>query len=134
MKLVYPACFYLEEEGLYSVVVPDLNNAATCGSDMADALEMAVDLASGLVLTDYLELGKKPPVATNIKDVSLEYENGFVSNILLDMDTYAEKWGNNAVRKNLTIPAWLNTASEKNNINFSAVLQKALRKELELAE
>ena len=42
------------------------------------------------------------------------------------MDTYAEKYGEKAVRKNLTIPAWLNTFAEKNHINFSQVLQEAL--------
>ena len=42
------------------------------------------------------------------------------------MDTYAEKYGDKAVRKNLTIPAWLNTFAEKNHINFSQVLQDAL--------
>ena len=42
------------------------------------------------------------------------------------LDAYAEKYGNKAVRKNLTIPAWLNTFAEKNNINFSQVLQDSL--------
>ena len=45
---------------------------------------------------------------------------------MLDMDAYAEKYGEKAVRKNLTIPAWLNTFAEANNINFSKVLQDAL--------
>ena len=40
--------------------------------------------------------------------------------------TYAEKYGKKAVRKNLTIPAWLNTFAENNHINFSQVLQDAL--------
>ena len=42
------------------------------------------------------------------------------------MDAYAERYGKKAVRKNLTIPAWLNTFAEKNSINFSQVLQEAL--------
>jgi len=42
------------------------------------------------------------------------------------MESYAEKYGNKAVRKNLTIPAWLNTFAEKNHINFSQVLQDSL--------
>ncbi len=46
--------------------------------------------------------------------------------IVLDMDTYAEKYGEKAVRKNLTIPAWLNTFAEENHVNFSQVLQNAL--------
>jgi hypothetical protein len=42
------------------------------------------------------------------------------------MDTYTEKYGNKAVRKNLTIPAWLNTFAEGKRINFSQVLQDSL--------
>ena len=44
----------------------------------------------------------------------------------VDMDAYAEKYGEKAVRKNLTIPAWLNTFAENNHINFSQVLQDSL--------
>ena len=42
------------------------------------------------------------------------------------MDTYAERYGENSVRKNLTIPTWLNTFAENNHINFSQVLQDSL--------
>ena len=51
---------------------------------------------------------------------------GFVNLIVLDIDAYVEKYGEKAVRKNLTIPAWLNTYAEANNVNFSRVLQDAL--------
>lgn len=50
--------------------------------------------------------------------------------LVLDMDAYADKYGKKAVRKNLTIPAWLDTMASRKNINFSSVLQKALVKEL----
>lgn len=53
-------------------------------------------------------------------------DNGQVNMILLDMDQYAERYGEKAVRKNVTIPAWLNTFAEKQRINFSQVLQEAL--------
>ncbi|MBR5016010.1 MAG: type II toxin-antitoxin system HicB family antitoxin, partial [Clostridia bacterium] len=119
-------CFYPDEElGGYGVVVPDLPGCVTQGDDLAEAIYMAVDAASGWVLTD-LEDGKKPPKASKISDVELEYDDGFVSLIVLDMDTYAEKYGKRSVRKNLTIPAWLNTFAEEQNINFSQVLQNAL--------
>ena len=44
----------------------------------------------------------------------------------LDMDAYAEKYGSKAVRKNVTIPAWLDTFGERNNINYSQVLREGL--------
>ena len=46
--------------------------------------------------------------------------------MLLDIDKYAEQYGDKAVRKNVTIPAWLNTFAEKKKINFSQVLQEAI--------
>ena len=52
----------------------------------------------------------------------------FVSLIALDMDAYAAKYGSNAVKKTLTIPAWLNTFVEQNGISCSKVLQDALSK------
>ena len=58
--------------------------------------------------------------------LSLLFFGGFVSMLVLDMDAYAEKYGEKAVRKNLTIPAWLNTFAENNHINFSQVLTNAL--------
>ncbi|MDR2053827.1 MAG: hypothetical protein LBP80_10465 [Treponema sp.] len=57
---------------------------------------------------------------------SIPNRGGFVSILVLDMDTYTEKYGNKAVRKNLTIPAWLNTFAERKHINFSQVLQDSL--------
>lgn len=50
----------------------------------------------------------------------------FLNYLVLDIDAYAEKYGSKAVRKNITIPAWLNTFGEKKNLNFSKVLQDAL--------
>ena len=126
-KLLYPACFYpCEEQEGYTVVVPDLPGCVTQGKSLIDAIGMAVDAASGLVL-DEMEDGKPIPPASKIEDVQAdERPGGFVNLIVLDMDTYAEKYGEKAVRKNLTIPAWLNTYAEANNVNFSRVLQDAL--------
>jgi hypothetical protein len=80
--------------------------------------------ASGWVLTE-LEDGKPVPKASSIETIHPE-TGGFVSILVLDMDAYAEKHGNKAVRKNLTIPAWLNTFAEERHINFSKVLQDSL--------
>lgn len=126
MKLTYPACFYPceEKEGGYTVVVPDLPGCVSEGDTLADAILMATDAASGWVL-DELEDGNAVPTASPLKNIVLD-TGGFVSMLVLDMDSYAEKYGDKAVRKNLTIPAWLNTFAENNHINFSQVLQDSL--------
>lgn len=125
MNLVYPACFYQDKEtGHYTVIVPDLPGCVTGGDTLQDAIVMAQDAAGGWVL-DELEDGKPAPKASSINDIRPE-DGGFVSLLSLDMDAYAAKYGKNAVRKNLTIPAWLNTFAEARGINFSKVLTDAL--------
>lgn len=131
MKLIYPACFYEDPDTKeYTVVVPDLQGCTTGGKNLSEAIEMVIDAASGWVLSA-LEEGESIPKPTDIKKVKLDCDlnpNGksFVSVISLDIESYAEKYGNKAVRKNLTIPAWLNTFAEEKHINFSETLQKAL--------
>lgn len=128
MKLVYPAIFTPYEDGTggYAVEFPDLPGCVTGGDDMADAVFMAEDAASGWVLTG-LEDGKTVPKATEIENVKTE-KGQFTSLIALDMDAYAAKYGSNSVKKTLTIPAWLNTFVEQNGISCSKVLQEALGK------
>ena len=126
MKLTYPACFYPdgEKEGAYAVVVPDLPGCVSGGDTLAEAIIMGTDAASGWVL-DELEDGRTIPPASPLENITPD-PGGFESILVLDMDSYAEKYGKKAVRKNLTIPAWLNTFAENNNINFSQVLQDSL--------
>jgi predicted RNase H-like HicB family nuclease len=125
LKLIYPACFYRDDTSNgYAVVVPDLPGCVSGGDTLADAIIMATDAASGWVL-DELEDGKTIPTASAFEEVHPD-SGGFVNLLVLDMTAYAEKYGNKAVRKNLTIPAWLNTFAEANHVNFSQVLQESL--------
>lgn len=128
MKLTYPVVFIpWENETGYTIEVPDLPGCVSQGESLAEAIEMAVDAASGWILGE-LEEGNSFPAPSQVQEIDLRnYDEGsFVSLVLLDMDTYAEKYGDKAVRKNITIPAWLNTYGEKNAINFSKVLTEAL--------
>ena len=125
MKLVYPAIFSLWDDGDgYTVEVPDLPGCVTEGATLADAILMAQDAASGWVL-DELEEGRPAPAASAMEDIHAG-AGGLVSLVSLDMDAYAEKYGDTAVRKNCTIPAWLNTFAEAQHINFSKVLTDGL--------
>lgn len=126
MKLIYPAVFYPFSDGSggYVVEFPDLPGCVTEGKNLEDAFENATDAASGWVL-DELEEGNAIPKASDYNSVE-KREGGQVNMILLDMDAYAEQYGEKAIRKNVTIPAWLNSYAEKQKINFSQVLQEAL--------
>ena len=128
MKLVYSGILYPFSDGSggYVVEFPDLPGCVTEGSNLEEALSMGVDAASGWILGE-LEDGNEIPKATNRSDIHPQ-DNGIVNLFVLDMDEYNEKYGEKSVRKNLTIPAWLNSYAEKNHINFSQVLQDSLFK------
>ena len=126
MKLVYEAIFTPFENGEgYTVEVPDLPGCVTEGDNLAEAIEMGQDAASGWILTE-LEEGNDYPKPS---DHVIVPEGSFSNYLVLDMDDYSERYGSKSVRKNITIPAWLNTYGEKNNINFSKVLTDALLKQ-----
>ncbi len=126
MKLIYPAVFkpFSDKSGGYVVEFPDLPGCVTEGKNLAQAIEMGVDAASGWILGE-LEDGEKIPQASDYNEIAAE-DGCMVNMLLLDIDAYEEKYGEKAVRKNLTIPAWLNSFAEKNNINFSKLLQDTL--------
>ena len=128
-KYYYPAVFTKEDKGL-SVVFPDLESCYTQGEDIDDAYEMAADV---LCLTLYRmeEEGKNIPAPSFIGDMSVGKDE-FVSIISCDTLEYREYFDNKAVKKTLTIPSWLTKMSEREGINFSAVLQSALKERLHI--
>ena len=129
MKYAYTAVFTPEENG-YNVDFPDIPGCYTCGDDMADALHMAQDLLS-LTLCD-LEDDKKPiPPVSRQRDIQVEGEQ-FTSVIAVDTEAYRRFCEERAVKKTLTLPGWLNERAERANINFSGILQEALKKQLHI--
>ena len=133
MLSMYPACFYKEKEGGYSVIFPVLG-IATCGDDINKAMSMAVDCLAGYLYE--LKLSKEEvPVAPDMDKIDIDaeyndYESAFVNMVTVDVDEYAKKHFEKSVKKTLTIPSWLNELAVANGINFSQVLQTALKDKL----
>lgn len=126
LKIAYPAVFVPseEKEGRLNIYFPDLPGAFSCGEDLSDALYMAHECAC-LWLSDELNEGKSLPQPSKASDIDPE-GNGFIQYILCDMDEYMRTHEKKTVRKNVTIPAWLNILGEKLGLNFSEVLTQAL--------
>ena len=129
-KYAFPCVMTPEADGGYSVDFPDVPQCYTCGDDLPRALEMAQDVLC-LRLYDIEEAGEVIPVPSEPRNVKTE-GNEFVSVVGCDTLTYRKLHSNRAVKKTLTIPEWLNTAAEKRCVNFSAVLQDALKSQLNL--
>ena len=121
---VFPA-IYDTENNSYIVDFIDLKGCSTFGDSIQNAYLMAQD-AMGLFLDN---LTNFPKPTLDFSNITLQ-KNQFVSFVSIDMDEYHKKFNNKSVKKTLTIPEWLNYLSEKNNINFSQVLQEALKEKL----
>jgi predicted RNase H-like HicB family nuclease len=138
MLSAYPACFYEEKDGRYSVVFPDLNHLATFGETLDDALTMAVDCLAGYLFEAEKEgMSVAPPSNINDIDLSAEYDDyveAFVNIITVDVEEYAKIHFEKSIKKTLTIPLWLNNMAVNKDINFSQILQSALKEKLNIRE
>lgn len=132
MKSAYPIVMTQGKEFIV-VFVPDFN-INTQGKDVPDAIEMARD-AIGLMGIDMQDEGEVLPDASSLADVQAQAPLGsIVSLVDVDFTEYRRKNDMRAVKKNCTIPSWLNAEAEKAGVNFSAVLQAALKNALHMTE
>ncbi len=130
MKNAYPIIMTQEKEFIV-VFVPDFN-INTQGKSLPDAIELARD-AIGLMGIDMQDNGEALPQASSIKSVQDSISSDeIVSLVDVDFTEYRRKNDMRAVKKNCTIPSWLNFEAERAGVNFSAVLQAALKSELNI--
>ena len=125
---VYPAIFKLCSDNSYYVNFPDVPSCYTQGESIADALIMANDVLC-IRMYDIEESGESIPTASDINEIKTDKDE-FVSLVACDTLEYRKFYDKKAVKKTLTIPNWLNVMSERENINFSQVLQEALMEKL----
>ena len=119
MLFVYPAVFHKEEDA-YWVEFPDLPGCHSYGTTVTETMACAQEALVGYILT-LLEQERAIAVPSDIGTLSVE--DGFTSLVSCNIDQYKET---KAVKKTLTIPAWLNERAMAKGVNFSQVLQDAL--------
>ena len=125
MLYVYPAIFHHEDDS-YWVEFPDLEGCQTFGESLPETMELASD-ALGVYLAVRLDEGLNIPPSPLEQ---IKADEGFATYIYCDANKYRQK--TKAVKKTLTIPEWLNEAAERDHVNFSQVLQDALKARLNL--
>ncbi len=126
-KQIYPAIFSREEDGSYNVVFPDLEGAFTFGIDFKEALYMAKDCLE-LNLSTLEEM----PMISDLENIKLN-KNEHIVMIQADMLEFKKKYDNKLVKKTLTLPKWLNDLGIEKKINFSKLLQEALKDKLQIS-
>lgn len=137
MKSVYPV-FIAQSNNDYLVFVPDLD-IYTEGVSFVDAIEMARDaiaLKGILYENDGMNIplpsdgNEAMAMAKADADDEFDYSKGVLTYVDVDFSAYRKKYDNRMVRRNVTLPAWLNYEAEKSNLNMSKFLQEALKEKL----
>ena len=140
----YPAIFYKEDDGRFSVIFPDLNHLATYGVDLDDSIRMAMDCLAGYLHSLILNNGEIP-VASNIQNIDdnvikneleelyTDKSRVFVNIISVNVAEYAEKHFNKSVKKLVTIPQWMADMAEAKKLKLSILLQDAIREKIQSA-
>ena len=128
-RYFYPAKFIYEPDQEIAVIFPDLG-VATSGTDDDDAFLSARELL-GCVMYGLEEDGEEIPSPTPLQQIQTEANERAV---LIDayMPTIRMAHSNRSVNRTVTLPAWLNAAAQELNVNFSQVLQEALKERLHL--
>lgn len=129
MKKAYPVIL---SEGKKFIVayIPDFE-INTQGDDIADAIEMARD-AIGVIGIDMEDDGEALPEPTSVSEIRTDSKTDIITLVDVDFGEYRRKNDMRAVKKNCTIPSWLNFEAEKAGVNFSAILTAALKSELKI--
>ncbi len=128
-KIYYAATLHKETDG-YSIWIDDIPGCVTQGDSLHEAIE-SIKEAIGLYYEDYKQNKENLPVPSAPE--TIHHDNGeTVVVVEFDPVEYMKKHNNKAIKKTLTIPAWLNSIAEAQSINFSSVLQAALKEKLNL--
>ncbi|MFQ9968115.1 MAG: type II toxin-antitoxin system HicB family antitoxin [Peptoniphilus sp.] len=114
-----------EEDKIYYVRFPDIEEAFTDGDSLKEAIYNAQEVL-GLVIYEREKMGREIPKAT--ESMIKTGENESLSYISVWMPLVRDRIEEKSVKKTLTIPKWLNDLAEENNINFSQLLQVAIKK------
>jgi predicted RNase H-like HicB family nuclease len=131
MKYVYPVIITDsgKEPHRWVVFIPDFD-AHTEGDDLADAIEMARDAIANLGIC-MKDMGNEIPEPSTPDMVSVR-DGSLLTLVDVDFDEFRRKHERRTVKKTLSLPSWLNKAAEEKGLNFSSVLQQALKRELDL--
>lgn len=126
---VYPAIFDYADDGI-SISFPDLPGCISCAYSDEEALHMAKEAMLGWLLVSE-ECGDEIAGPTPLSDIALD-DNQRCILVEVNLALHREPFENRAIKKTLTIPAWLNKLAERENINFSQILQSALKEKLQI--
>ena len=126
MKYVYPALFVVEDDGII-VTFPDLDDTFTDGATMQEAFENAEDVLN-LMLWNHEEEKEEIPPPSLPEQITVP-QGATLAMIKADTLAYRKIHDTKTIRRSITIPSWLDSLARERNINFSQLMQNAIRRE-----
>lgn len=118
---------FKEEKEQYTARIPDFDIKVS-GEGLAETIATVRSAIANRLFGD--DRFEHYPNTTN-KRLKCECDDDeFVAIIDIDLVKYRRKYDNRRIRKNLTIPNWLNEEAEKQDVNFSRVLEEAIKRKL----
>jgi predicted RNase H-like HicB family nuclease len=130
MKTAYPIVITKGKKFLLASV-PDCE-IDTQGENIVDAIEMARDAISIWCVGEQ-DAGRTLPIPSELSAVTHDSRD-IITLVDVDIDAYRRKLDNRTIRKNVTIPSWINEQAELAGVNFSAILVRGLKQELQVVE
>lgn len=130
MTQTYPILISPTDCGGYLVTIPDFD-MATQGTSIADGMYMARD-AIGLMGITMEDDGAALPSPSSLKNITPQTPEDTITLVDVDFTAYRRQNDNRTVRRNVSLPSWLNAAAEQAGVNVSAILQAALKEQLHL--
>lgn len=131
LKVSYLIDLVESKDGGFVVYIPDFN-INTQGQTITEALEMAKDAieSMGVFLQDEKETVPEPSAGHH--EAYQQMDGHRLSYVTVDFDEYRRKMNNRTVRRNVTLPYWLDEKAKESNINVSGILQDALKEHLHI--
>lgn len=129
MKATYPIIITRDAD-YFVAFFPDFNSG-TQAKTLTDVISMSRE-AMGLLGVTLEDRGLKLPEPSSIDSVTRQTESDIITLVDVDFLEYRKANDSRTVRKNCTLPAWLNNAAERAGLNYSNLLQNAIKNALGL--
>lgn len=113
-----------ESDGTFYAKVPDINGCITTAASLPEAIALITD-ALNLCLVVLEDENLQPYPATPQSDIPHDTHD-ILTIIQADTILYRSQTDTKAVRKNVSLPAWMSTLADKRGLNCSKILQDAL--------
>lgn len=124
---IYPAILTKDDDGI-TVAFPDLPGCFSCADSEEEAAVMARDALGAWIVANE-DLDREIPEPSTVSKIKTK-KNESVIFVDAWLPIFREEHRAGSIKKNVTVPIWLNALAEKAQLNFSQILQAGLKNTL----